>query len=166
MELHGGTTMRFVAWTTAVLALAFGVIQSPKKAPHPDVGAGRVGWFDITTTKPAESRDFYSKLFDWKIDALSKTNLSSEIISGGTAIGTLRVAEGKISSFNGVVYVQVNDLSASCKKATELGGKIPDGFPFNLPDGAGAIGLVHDPSGHPIGMYSRTPLPVTPAAGK
>jgi hypothetical protein len=32
-------------------------------------------------------------------------------------------------------------------------------FDFNLPDRTEAIALVLDPAGHPIGMYSRTPLP-------
>jgi len=150
--------MRLVAWTTALLAISFAALQAPKKAPHPDVGPGRVGWFDITTRKPAESREFYVKLFDWKIEPLSKTHLSSDIVAGDQAIGSFRVAEGAISSFNGVVYVQVADMAASCKKATELGGKIPEGFPFDLSDGAGAIALVHDPCGHPIGMYSRAPM--------
>ena len=36
---------------------------------------------------------------------------------------------------------------------------IPPGFPFDLSDDKGAIAVVADPSGHPIGMYSRTPLP-------
>ena len=74
-------------------------------------------------------------------------------------IGTLRVADGKISEFNGVVYVQVADIRASCKKAAELGGTIPPGFPFDLPGGRGAVAVVADPAGHPVGLYSRTPLP-------
>jgi predicted enzyme related to lactoylglutathione lyase len=82
------------------------------------------------------------------------------------AVATLRTAEGKISPFNGVVYVQVPDILASCKKAMELGGKIVPGFPFNLPGGIRAIALVLDPAGHPIGMYSRTPLPATPHPAK
>jgi predicted enzyme related to lactoylglutathione lyase len=82
-----------------------------------------------------------------------------EVNMGGTAIGTLRVADGTISNFNGVVYVQVNDLPAACEKARELGGTIPPVFPFNLPDGTGAIALLSDPAGHPIGMYSNTLLP-------
>jgi predicted enzyme related to lactoylglutathione lyase len=76
----------------------------------------------------------------------------------GDAIGTIRVAEGQISLFNGVVYVQVLDIRRSCKKAKELGGTLAPGFPFDLPNGTGAIGLVSDPAGHPVGMYSRTPL--------
>jgi hypothetical protein len=72
-------------------------------------------------------------------------------------IGTLRVADGALSAFNGVVYVQVNDIQASCTKAKELGATVAPGFPFNLPNGTGANGLILDPAGHPLGMYSRTP---------
>jgi len=86
------------------------------------------------------------------------TDQAVEIVSRGTPIGTLRGAEGTISAYNGVVYVQVTDLAASCRKSKELGGTIPPGFPFDLPDGTGAIALVIDPTGHPVGMYSRTPL--------
>src|SRR5262245_5995643 len=165
--LRGGMRMRcLVLATTAVLALAVGGVQAAKKAPKPDVGAGRIAWFDITTTKLPEAKDFYAKLFGWTFNPVQGTNLAVEIAAGGTAIGTLRVAEGSISAFNGVVYVQVDDLQASCKKAKELGGTIPPGFPFNLDDGAGAIALVADPLGHPIGMYSRTPLPSAAPTGK
>ena len=62
-----------------------------------------------------------------------------------------RSLDGKITPFNGGDYIQVNDLPASCKKAQELGGTMPGGFPFNLPDGTGAIAVVLDPAGHPVG---------------
>ncbi|HMF08441.1 MAG TPA: hypothetical protein VKJ00_04850 [Thermoanaerobaculia bacterium] len=144
---------------TMTLTLAIGGLRAAShKAPKPDVGAGHIAWFDITTTDLPRSEEFYSKLFDWKFTPLQGTDRAAEIVSAGTPIGTLRVADGKISAFNGMVYVQVSDLPASCKKATELGGMIPPGFPFNLSDGAGAIAVVADPAGHPVGMYSRTPL--------
>ena len=131
--------------------------QSGKKKL--DVGAGKIAWFDLTTTNLAKSKDFYGKLFDWKFTATpGAESLAAEISMGDTAIGTIRVAEGKISSFNGVVYVQVDDMKAMCKKAQDLGGTIPPGFPFDLDDGRGAIALVSDPAGHPVGMYSRTML--------
>jgi uncharacterized protein len=131
--------------------------ENPKALPA-DVGPGRIAWFDLTTTDLPRSKDFYGKLFDWQFTSVQGTDMAAEIVAGGTAIGTLRVAEGKITTFNGVVYVQVTDIQASCKKAKELGGTIPEGFPFNLPGGIGAIALVVDPAGHPIGLYSRTPL--------
>ena len=86
-----------------------------------------------------------------------------EINAGDTGIGTLRGAEGKISPFNGVVYVQVNDVEASCQKVKELGATVVPGFPFNLSGDVGAIALVRDPGGHPIGLYSRKLLQVTPS---
>ena len=147
----------------AVVALATAGAQQAKKSPKPDVGNGRVAWFDITTTKMATSKEFYSKLFGWTFNAFPGMDLAAEIVCEGKSIGTLRVAEGKISPFDGVVYIQVSDLTASCKKATELGATIPPGFPFNLDDGGGAVALFNDPAGHPLGMYSRTSLPAAPA---
>ena len=139
---------------------------APPKTPPADVGPGRIAWFDITTTNLPRSKDFYGKLFDWQFTPVAGTDQAAEIVAGGTAIGTIRVAEGQITAFNGVVYVQVTDLPASCKKAKELGGTIPPGFPFNLPDGIGAIALVIDPAGHPVGLYSRTPLAPVPSAAQ
>jgi predicted enzyme related to lactoylglutathione lyase len=134
------------------------------KTPPADVGPGRIAWFDITTSSLPRSKEFYGKLLDWQFTPVQGTDQAAEIVSGGTAIGTLRVAEGTIAAFNGVVYVQVTDIQASCKKAKELGGTIPPGFPFNLPDGIGAIAIVVDPAGHPVGLYSRTPLSPAPPA--
>ena len=148
---------------TVALTLVSGRLQAdPPKSPPADVGPGRIAWFDITTSNLPQSKEFYAKLFDWTFTPLQGTDLAVEIVAQGTPTGTLRVAEGKISAFNGVVYVQVSDIQASCKKAKELGGTVVPGFPFNLPDGTGAIALVLDPAGHPVGIYSRTPL--APAA--
>lgn len=142
------------------LTLVTGQLQAdPPKPPPADVGTGRIAWFDLTTSNLAQSKEFYGQLFDWKFTPVQGTDLAVEIVAQGTPSGTLRVAQGKISAFNGVVYVQVADIQASCKKAKELGGAVVDGFPFNLPDGIGAIALVVDPAGHPVGLYSRTPLP-------
>jgi len=138
--------------------------QTPgMKPPPPDVGAGRVAWFDVTTKDMAGAKAFYGGLFGWTFAPIPGAgDLAVEIVSGDLPIGTIRVAEGAISAFDGVVYVQVSDLPASCTKAAALGGKIVPGFPFNLTGRPGAIALLADPSGHPIGMYSRTPLPAKP----
>jgi predicted enzyme related to lactoylglutathione lyase len=150
--------MRYAILAAAVAVTLAGerLPGAPAKALPPDVGPGRIAWFDVTTSNLAQSKEFYGKLFEWSFNPVPGTDLAIEIVSRGQAIGTLRGAEGKISGFNGVVYVQVNDIQASCRKAKELGATVIPGFPFNLPDGTGAIGLVADPSGHPMGMYSRT----------
>ena len=153
--------MRTMVLAIAVMALASGQAQSDRSKSMPaDVGPGRVAWFDVTTTDLTKAKDFYGKLFDWKFEPIQGTNQAVEVVVGGSAIGTIRGAEGPISAFNGVIYVQVADIRASCKKAQELGATLAPGFPFNLPNGRGAIGLVTDPTGHPLGMYSRTPIAV------
>ena len=158
--------MRAMVLAMTVLSVALVPAQSkPAKSMPADVGSGRVAWFDITTTDLAKSKAFYGKLFDWTFNPVQGTDLAVEIVSGGSAIGTIRGTEGQISPFNGVVYVQVLDIQESCKKAKALGGTLVPGFPFDLPNGTGAIGLVSDPAGHPVGMYSRTPIaPQKPGA--
>lgn len=151
----------------AALILALGLnrpaVAESKPLPA-DVGSGRVAWFDLTTTNLTKSQAFYGSLLGWRFTPLAETKHAVEIVAGTTAIGTLRVAEGAISAFNGIVYVQVSDLAATCKKASELGGTIPPGFPFDLPDRRGAVAVVVDPVGHPIGLYTRAPLPRQPAS--
>jgi predicted enzyme related to lactoylglutathione lyase len=143
------------------LVLTTSLSAAPEqKGPKPDVGDGRVAWFDITTTNLNQSKAFYAGLFGWEFTSMKGAeNLAAEIVSDGRIIGSLRAAEGKVSPYDGVVYIQVKDMPASCAKAKELGGTIVPGFPFDLTDDRGAIALVVDPAGHPIGMYSRTALP-------
>jgi len=149
----------------AILTLSAGPLPAVAATnPPADVGAGRAAWFDLTTTDLQRSREFYGALFGWTFAPLEGTDLAVEIVTGGAAIGTLRVAEGAIGVFNGVVYIQVDDIRAACTKAEALGGKVVPGFPFDLPGGGGAVGLVVDPAGHPVGMYSRTPLAAAPKA--
>jgi uncharacterized protein len=151
---------RLIAAAIALVVTTSLSAAPENKGPKPDVGDGRAAWFDLTTTDLAQSKAFYAGLFGWEFTSIQGyENLAAEIVSGGQPIGSLRKAEGKISPFDGVVYIQVKDLPVSCAKAKELGGTIVPGFPFDLSDGRGAIGLVVDPAGHPIGMYSRTGLP-------
>ena len=157
--------------TSVALILGLGFVAgeleaATAKTPPADVGPGRVAWFDISTTSLPRAKEFYGKLFDWQFAPVKGSDQAAEIVAGGTAIGTIRGAEGKISPFNGLVYVQVTDIQASCRKAKELGGAVVPGFPFNLPDGIGAIAVAVDPAGHPIGLYSRTPLPPAPSPSK
>ena len=144
---------------TALVVNGAGMLAQVKPQMPTDVGPGRVAWFDITTTNLARAQEFYGKLFDWTFTAVAGTDQAVEINSRGTAIGTIRSADGSISGSNGVVYIQVDDVQGVSDKVKGLGGTVVQGFPFNLPNGTGAISLIVDPSGHPLGLYSRTRLP-------
>ena len=141
-----------------VLCSAIGASSVSAKPPKPDVGAGHVTWFDLVTTDISKSKDFYAKLFGWTFTAFPGMDGVAEIVAG-QPIGTLRTEKGPIGVNTGVVYIQVDDMPASCALAKKLGGTIPEGFPFDLGDGGGAVALVVDPVGQTIGMYSRKSLP-------
>jgi predicted enzyme related to lactoylglutathione lyase len=144
---------------TTVLTTGVAVAAQVKPQMPADVGPGRVAWFDISTKDVARAKEFYGKLFDWTFTAVAGTDQAVEINSRGTAIGTIRSADGAISGFNGVVYIQVDDVQSAGAKAKSLGATVVPGFPFNLPNGTGAISLILDPSGHPLGLYARSRLP-------
>lgn len=143
---------------SVALTLLTGCRSAPPESSSPDVVPGQIAWFDLTTTDLPRSKEFYGQLFDWTFAPVVGSDLAAEIVAHGTPIGTLRVADGSISGFNGVVYVLVADIRTSSKRASELGGTLIPGFPFDLPDGTGAVALVLDPSGHPVGMFSTTTL--------
>lgn len=144
---------------TASVTIAGALMAQTKPQMPADVGPGRVAWFDISTTDLARAREFYGKMFDWSFTPVAGTDQAAEIHSRGTAIGTIRGADGVISGFNGVVYIQVDDVRSASERAKTLGGTVAKGFPFNLPNGTGAISLILDPSGHPLGLYSRALMP-------
>lgn len=153
--------LKYVMWLTmaAVVGICGGMLAQVKTQMPADVGPGRVAWFDISTTDVARAKEFYGKLFDWTFTAVAGTDQAVQITSRGTGIGTIRSAHGAISGFNGVVYVQVDDVQSANTKAKSLGATVVEGFPVNLPNGTGAISLILDPSGHPLGLYSRRPVP-------
>ena len=149
-------------WSLALGAVAVAgasVLAQSKPQMPADVGAGRAAWFDISTTNVARAKEFYGALFGWTFTAVAGTDQAAEINSRGVAIGTIRRADGAISAFNGVVYIQVDDVRSASEKAKTLGATVVAGFPFNLPNGTGAISLIADPSGHPLGLYSRARIP-------
>jgi predicted enzyme related to lactoylglutathione lyase len=129
------------------------------KPPKPDVGAGHVTWFDLVTTDIPKSKDFYGKLFGWTFTSLPGYGDHAVEIVSGRPIGTIRKEAGAVGKNSGVVYIQVDDMLASCAKARSLGGTIPEGFPFDLDGGGGSVALVVDPVGQSIGMYSRKSPP-------
>jgi len=134
--------------------------------PRPDVGNGRVSSFDIVTTDLQKSKKFYEQLFPWEVVGNTETDRVVQIVSNNVSIGTMRASKDKPSAGNSVVYIQVENIVTACSKAKELDGNVPEGFPFDLPDGRGSIALVVDPTGHTIGMYCRTPVQLKDPAAK
>ena len=107
-----------------------------------------VHW-EIQTSNPEKVQEFFTKLFDWHVDANNPYNygMVDTHAEGGINGGI----GGPGSGVNRVTgYVQVDDLDAYLKKAESLGGKIVTP-PMEIP---GVVTLAHfsDPEGNVIGI--------------
>jgi predicted enzyme related to lactoylglutathione lyase len=106
----------------------------------------KVVHFEIIGKDGKKLQDFYSKLFDWKIDANNPMSYGM-VDPGDAGLG------GGIAAGDGAhvtVYVEVEDLAAYLKKVEGLGGKTIMG-PMDVPGGP-KLAMFADPEGHVIGM--------------
>jgi predicted enzyme related to lactoylglutathione lyase len=109
----------------------------------------KVTHFEITGKDGTKLQDFYSKLFEWKVDASNPMNYGMvDQAQSGVGGGISGVMEGGGNYVT--VYVEVDDLDSTLKKAEGLGGKtvMP---PMDIPDGP-KIAQFTDPEGNMIGL--------------
>src|SRR4051812_30764200 len=107
-----------------------------------------VHW-EITSTDATRAQDFYSKLFDWNVDANNPYKYG--IVSApdgrgiGGGIGPEMGGGNRVS-----IYIEVDDLQAYLDKAESLGGKtlMPPG---DVPGGP-TLAMFSDPDGNCIGL--------------
>ncbi|MBG0564420.1 VOC family protein [Actinoplanes aureus] len=112
-----------------------------------------VAFFEITSTDAERARSFYCDLFGWSAPtdpedgyALVDTGAGEAAIGGG--IGP---AQGAGDA--GVkIYVQVEDLEQSLRRATALGGTTLVA-PTPLPGDYGRFAVFADPDGNPVGLW-------------
>jgi len=105
--------------------------------------------FEIGCSDKEKTEEFFSKLFDWKIERMGPASM----ISTGSEAGI----QGHITALGHephhyvTVYVEVNDLQAYLDKAATLGGKtlVP---PVEIP-GQGSFAWLADPDGNVIGLW-------------
>jgi uncharacterized protein len=109
-----------------------------------------VTWFEINSRNSVNLRDFYAKLFGWKLQdfpgqtpyALVDTGVEGAIAGGiGETDGPNRV----------VVYIEVDDPQGYLDRIEQAGGKtiVP---PTEIPD---TLTFAHfaDPEGNVIGLW-------------
>ncbi len=108
--------------------------------------------FEIAGINGAKTRDFYGKLFNWEYQLFGEGNDYGMVNpTGPNSIG------GGVSSVPPggkpyvTIYIQVDNLEDSLKKAESLGGKtiLP---PTPIP-GMGAFAWFADPDGNVVGMF-------------
>jgi predicted enzyme related to lactoylglutathione lyase len=116
-------------------------------------------WIDLSSTDPAGSRAFYSKLFGWKAEP------EKDPAAGGYAIARL---DGKdVAGIGGtqdpnapsawMVYVGTRDADALAKKIEAEGGKVVAPA-FDVMD-SGRMAVFQDPTGAFISAWQPKTMP-------
>lgn len=115
--------------------------------------AGAPAWVDLSSTDPTAARDFYAKLFGWKVDVAPDPG------AGGYALATLK---GKnIAGIGGtqdpnapsawMVYIGTKNADELAKKVEAAGGKVI-APPFDVLK-SGRMAVFQDPSGAFISVW-------------
>ena len=109
---------------------------------------GKIVWTDLTVINAVEIRDFYHEVLGWTHDSVSMgvyEDYCMKSDDGQVVAGVCHARESNASMpAQWLIYIQVENVESSAKKAVELGGKIVEG-PRNL-DGK-PFCVVQDPAG-------------------
>jgi predicted enzyme related to lactoylglutathione lyase len=111
---------------------------------------GAFSWTELMTTDPEGEKEFYSELFGWETDDMPMGDMTYTVLKAGDKEvgGIMPIPEqAKGTHPYWGIYVTVDDVDATAKKAEELGAKtivpltdIPDvGRLFAFQDPQGAI---------------------------
>ncbi|MFC5181581.1 VOC family protein [Actinomadura harenae] len=113
-----------------------------------------VGWIEIGTGRPEETKRFYGELFDWsfKIDDSGEMTYHEVTAPGGDGpSGGILESDGHFPDYS-IFYVVVRDVADTVARAESLGGTVI------VPPKKNANGLtfaqLQDSAGHHFGVFS------------
>jgi predicted enzyme related to lactoylglutathione lyase len=119
-------------------------------------------WIEIRTSDIEQAARFYAGLFGWKIVKQERADASEVwIFDTGDEPRLQNLRRGGLwlrpdgESLGIVVYIVVDDIEATLRKVTALGGRA---MSPRAPLGAGYGAYFTDPSGNLLGLYQEKSL--------
>jgi predicted enzyme related to lactoylglutathione lyase len=119
-------------------------------------------WIEIRTSDIEQAARFYAGLFGWKIVEQERADASEVwIFDTGDEPRLQNLRRGGLwlrpdgESLGIVVYIVVDDIEATLRKVTALGGRA---MSPRAPLGAGYGAYFTDPSGNLLGLYQEKSL--------
>lgn len=111
---------------------------------------------ELSTTDLGKAKEFYQKLFDWKLDDVPMGNGDTYTMvevgenDYGVGGGMMKVPMPGVPP-NWMAYVSVDDIKAATEKAKSLGATvIRDITPV---PGMGSFSIISDPTGAVLGLW-------------
>jgi uncharacterized protein len=109
---------------------------------------------ELNTTDVKKAKDFYSKLFDWKLEDMDSPGGGYTLIKvgEGTGGGMMKNPIPGAPSF-WLAYVLVDDIQAATKKAKSLGANVMKDV-TEIP-GVGSFSVLGDPTGAHLALWQQ-----------
>ncbi len=131
---------------------------------------GQFVWYELTTPDVDDAKRFYPLIAGWGTQPFDGDY--AMWTTDGTPFAGLYALTDEMKGHgvppNWMPYVEVDDVDASAKLATSMGGQVVHG-PVSLPD-VGRFAVLHDPQGAMVGLYKSTRPSMswdgTPALGR
>jgi hypothetical protein len=118
---------------------------------------GSIVWTDLTVKDADSVRDFYEAVVGWKSSPQSMGDYDDyKMIASGSEAPVAGICHARGPNANlpaqWLVYVQVENVEASARRAQELGGAVLDG-----PRGMGTFQfcVIRDPAGAVLALVSQ-----------
>jgi predicted enzyme related to lactoylglutathione lyase len=105
---------------------------------------------ELNTTDVKKAKDFYSKLFNWKLEDMPDGSYTMIGVGEGTGGGMMKNPIPGAPSF-WLAYVLVDDIQASTKKAKSLGASVMKDV-TEIP-GYGSFSVLADPTGAHFALW-------------
>src|SRR5487761_347540 len=113
-------------------------------------------WTDLATSDPEAARNFYSKVFGWKVEVSPDPQYGGYALAkaGGKDVAGITPKQMEQQPSAWTVYVGTANAAESAKKAEAAGGKII--APAMEVGDQGHMAIIQDPSGAYIGLWQAT----------
>jgi uncharacterized protein len=138
-------------------------LYNPLMAHIDKPAPGQFCWMELSTTDQGAAKDFYSKLFGWKIvdrpmgPAGVYTIFQLEDRDCAACATMQKDAQAQGVPPYWLIYIAVASADESAKKVTDLGGKVLAG-PFDIGP-PGRMAMVQDPTGAHFALWEGKATP-------
>lgn len=123
-------------------------------------------WLDLSSSDAAGSRDFYSKLFGWKVEVNPDPQYGGYALAkiGGKDVAGIGPKMSPEAPTAWLVYIASADAADTAKKAKAAGGNIL-AEPMQVGP-QGTMAVIQDPSGAAIGVWQPGLMAGSPVIGQ
>lgn len=150
-----GRAANFAVLALSAFVLAGCINRMPTVPALGDSGEyahGKVVWHDLVTPNIGRAKQFYTDLFGWTYEDLSRGY--TLVRNNGRLIGGFAQLDARGQQSHWLALVSVNDVNRTVAETTAAGGDTLLA-PFDLPD-RGRVAVLEDPQGAAFGVVHAT----------